>query len=76
MIAGKHRDRDPEEFADAWTSTSRRNNDVAPDGRFLFVRRTGDAQNGSMVVVEHFVDEVRRAVKDDRDPTSRRLDRW
>ena len=45
------------------TSVSRRNYDVAPDGRFLFVRRTGDAQPGGMVVVEHFVDEVRRAAK-------------
>ena len=45
------------------TSTSRRNYDVAPDGRFLFVRRSGDAQPSAMVVVEHFVDEVRGAVK-------------
>jgi len=45
------------------TSLSRRNYDVAPDGRFLFVRRAGNSQAGAMVVVEHFVDEVRRAAK-------------
>ncbi len=45
------------------TSVSRRNYDVAHDGRFIFVRRSGDAQPGAMVVVEHFVDEVRRTVK-------------
>ncbi|HXG70215.1 MAG TPA: protein kinase [Gemmatimonadaceae bacterium] len=45
------------------TSLSRRNYDVAPDGRFLFVRRAGNSQAGVMVVVEHFVDEVQRAAK-------------
>lgn len=45
------------------TSLSRRNYDVAPDGRFLFVRRVGDSQAGAMVVIEHFVDEVQRARK-------------
>ncbi len=45
------------------TSLSRRNYDVAPDGRFLFVRRVGNSEAGAMVVVEHFVDEVQRAAK-------------
>ena len=45
------------------TSLSRRNYDVAPDGRFLFVRRVGDSQAGAMVVIEHFADEVQRARK-------------
>ncbi|WP_411281637.1 TolB family protein [Gemmatimonas sp.] len=45
------------------TSLSRRNYDVAPDGRFLFVRRVGNSEAGAMVVVEHFVDEVARARK-------------
>ena len=45
------------------TSLSRRNYDVAPDGRFLFVRHAGNSQAGAMVVVEHFVDEVQRSAK-------------
>lgn len=41
-------------------SPSRRNYDVAPDGRFLFVRRAaGGPPMGSMVVVEHFTETLR-----------------
>ncbi len=36
------------------TSLSRRNYDVAPDGRFLFVRRTDDTRAGTIVVVENW----------------------
>ena len=36
------------------TALSRRNYDVAPDGRFLFVRRADDARAGAMVVVERW----------------------
>ncbi len=45
------------------TALSRRNYDVAPDGRFLFVRRVGNAQAGAMVVVEHFLGELQRGRK-------------
>ncbi|HYW30518.1 MAG TPA: LpqB family beta-propeller domain-containing protein [Gemmatimonas sp.] len=40
------------------TSLSRRSYDVAPDGRFLFIRRAGNAEAGSMVVVEHWAHEL------------------
>jgi serine/threonine-protein kinase len=40
------------------TSLSRRNYDVAPDGRFLFVRRADDARAGAMVVVEQWTREL------------------
>lgn len=45
------------------TSLSRRNYDVAPDGRFLFVRRSGNAQAGSIVVVEHWTRELAPEVR-------------
>jgi dipeptidyl aminopeptidase/acylaminoacyl peptidase len=43
-------------------AVSRRNYDVAPDGRFLFVRRADDTPAGTMVVVEHFDETLRRTV--------------
>ncbi len=43
------------------TSLSRRNYDVAPDGRFLFVRRASSSSAGSVVVVEHWTQELLRA---------------
>lgn len=42
-------------------SLSRRNFDVAPDGRFLMVRRADGSRAGAMVVVEHWTEELRRA---------------
>ncbi len=45
----------------AQTSLSRRNYDVAPDGRFLMVRRADGSRAGAMVVVEHWTEELRRA---------------
>jgi hypothetical protein len=42
-------------------SISRRNYDVAPDDqRFLMVQRAGGAKRGEIVVVEHWLDEIRR----------------
>ncbi len=40
------------------TSLSRRNYDVAPDGRFLFVRRADNSRAGAIVVVEHWTNEL------------------
>ncbi len=44
----------------AQTSLSRRNYDVAPDGRFLMVRRADGSRAGSMVVVENWTEELKR----------------
>jgi hypothetical protein len=41
------------------TSISRRKYDVAPDGRFLMVRRADGGRAGAMVVVEHWTEELR-----------------
>lgn len=41
-------------------AASRHNYDVAPDGRFLFVQRADGSKNGRMVVIEHFLEEVKR----------------
>ncbi len=40
------------------TSLSRRNFDVAPDGRFLMVRRADGSRAGAMVVVENWTEEL------------------
>ncbi len=42
------------------TSLSRRNYDVAPDGRFLMVRRADGSRAGAMVVVENWTEELTR----------------
>lgn len=44
----------------AQTSLSRRNYDVAPDGRFLFVQRSDGSQVGTIVVVEQWIQELMR----------------
>ena len=46
------------------TSLSRRNYDVAADGqRFLMVQRADGAKRGQVVVVEHWLEEVRRTAR-------------
>jgi serine/threonine-protein kinase len=46
------------------TSVSRRNYDVAADGqRFLMVQRADGAKRGEVVVVEHWLEEVRRKAR-------------
>ena len=46
------------------TAVSRRNYDVAADDqRFLMVQRADGAKRGQVVVVEHWLDEIRRKEK-------------
>ncbi len=41
-------------------SASRHAFDVAPDGRFLFIRHTGTGGGARLIVIEHWLDEIAR----------------
>jgi serine/threonine-protein kinase len=46
-----------------WSGTFHRQYDVTPDGgRFLFIRRVGASHQSRMILVQNFLEEVRRLV--------------
>jgi serine/threonine-protein kinase len=50
--------------SDYWSTTFHRQYDVTPDGeRFLFMRRVGTGQQSKMILVQNFLEELKRRVQ-------------